>query len=70
MILHAVLPDLNTFNPEELKALIVAQHAQILSQDEEPLSKDAQLLRKEDRDSKTQRPEPGSVPARGALANR
>ena len=48
MTLRAVLPDLNTLNPEELKALIVAQHAQILSRDEELLSKDAQLLRKDE----------------------
>ena len=48
MTLRAVLPDPNTLNPEELKALIVAQHAQILSRDEELLSKDAQLLRKDE----------------------
>ena len=45
---RAVLPDLTRLNPEDLKALIIAQHAQILSQDEELLSKDEQLLRKEE----------------------
>jgi transposase len=48
MSVRAVLPDLTRLNPEDLKALIIAQHAQILSQDEELLSKDEQLLRKEE----------------------
>ena len=43
MTLRAVLPDLNTLNPEELKALIVSQHAQILSKDEQLLRKEEQL---------------------------
>ena len=34
------LPDLNTLNPEALKALIVAQHDQLLSKDEQLLLKD------------------------------
>jgi transposase len=41
------LPDLDTLNPEALKALIVAQHEQLLSKNEELLSKDAQLLHKD-----------------------
>src|SRR6267378_2184263 len=48
MSVRAVLPDLTRLNPEDLKALIIAQHAQILSQDEQLLSKDEQLLRKEE----------------------
>jgi transposase len=42
------LPDLDTLNPEALKALIVAQHQQLLSKDEDLLSKDAQLLHKDE----------------------
>jgi transposase len=49
MTLRASLPDLNTLTPEALKALIIAQHEQILSKDEQLLSKDEQLLRKEER---------------------
>ena len=48
MTLRASLPDLDTLTPEALKALIVAQHEQILSKDEQLLSKDEQLLRKEE----------------------
>jgi transposase len=48
MTQRAGLPDLNTLNPEALKALIVAQHEQLLSKDEELLSKDAQLLHKDE----------------------
>jgi transposase len=42
------LPDLDTLNPAALKALIVAQHRQLLSKEEELLSKDAQLLHKDE----------------------
>jgi len=42
------LPNLDTLNPEALKALIVTQHQQLLSKDEELLSKDAQLLHKDE----------------------
>jgi transposase len=35
MNVRVVLPDLNTLNPEELKALILSQHEQVLSRDEE-----------------------------------
>jgi transposase len=45
---RAGFPDLDTLNPEALKALIVAQHEQLLSKNEELLSKDAQLLRKDE----------------------
>jgi transposase len=45
---RAGLPDLDTLNPKALKALIVAQHEQLLSKDEELLSKDAQLLHKDE----------------------
>lgn len=41
------LPDLDTLNPEALKALIVEKHEQILSKDEQLLSKDEQLLHKD-----------------------
>src|SRR6516162_1645620 len=49
MTVRANLPDLDTLTPEALKALIVAQHEQILSKDEQLLSKDEQLLSKEER---------------------
>jgi len=42
------LPDLDTLNPEALKALVVAQHEQLLSKNEELFSKDAQLLQKDE----------------------
>jgi len=45
---RAGLPDLDTLNPEALKALIVAQHEQLLSKGEELLSKDAQLVHKDE----------------------
>jgi transposase len=45
---RAGLPDLDTLNPEALKALIVAQHEQLLSKNEELLSKDTQLLHKDE----------------------
>src|SRR5215472_2260739 len=45
---RVALPDLDTLTPDALKALIVAQHEQILSKDEQLLSKDEQLLRKEE----------------------
>jgi len=45
---RAGLPDLDTLNPKALKALIVAQHEQLLSKDEELLSKDAQLVHKDE----------------------
>jgi len=48
MTQRAGLPDLDTLNPEALKALIVAQHEQLLSKDEELLSKDTQLLHKDE----------------------
>ena len=48
MTLHASLPDLNTLTPEALKALIVAQHEQILSKDQQLLSKDAQLASRDE----------------------
>jgi transposase len=38
------LPDLDTLNPNELKALIFSQHAEIFSQREQLVSKDEQLL--------------------------
>src|SRR3984893_16702427 len=40
---RAALPDLDTLNHEALKALIVTQHAQILSKDEQLLRKEEQL---------------------------
>lgn len=43
MTVRSVLPDLETLNPEALKALIVAQHQQLLTQREQLLSKDEQL---------------------------
>ncbi len=45
---RAGLPDLDTLNPEALKALIVAQHEQLFSKSEELLSKDAQLVHKDE----------------------
>ena len=45
---RAGLPDLDTLNYEALKALIVAQHEQLLSKDEELLSKDTKLLHKDE----------------------
>jgi len=42
------LPDLNTLNPEALKALIVAQHEQLLSKDEQLLRKDEQLTSRDE----------------------
>ena len=48
MTLRASLPDLNTLTPEALKALIVAQHEQILSKDEQLLSKDDQLASRDE----------------------
>jgi len=43
MTQRAALPDLNTLNPEALKALIVAQHEQLLSKDDQLVRKDEQL---------------------------
>src|SRR6516225_5472380 len=40
---RVALPDLDTLTPEALKALIVAQHEQILSKDEQLLCKEGQL---------------------------
>src|SRR5467141_1514347 len=48
MSVRAVLPDLTRLNPEDLKALIIAQHAQILSQDEELLRKEEQLASRDE----------------------
>src|ERR1700741_5158873 len=48
MTQRMALPDLNTLNHEALKALIVAQHEQILSKDEQLLAKEEQLLRKDE----------------------
>src|SRR5713226_5418757 len=42
---RAALPDLDTLNHEALKALIVAQHAQILSNDEQLASRDEEIER-------------------------
>src|SRR5258708_9114694 len=42
---RAALPDLDTLNHEALKALIVAQHAQILSKDEQWASRDEEIER-------------------------
>ncbi len=44
MTARATLPDLDALNPNELKALIFSQHAQIHSQHEQLLSKDEQLV--------------------------
>ena len=43
MTLRATLPNLETLNPESLKALIFLQHEQLLSQSKELLSKSEQL---------------------------
>jgi len=40
---RAALPDLQQLNPDELKALILAQHQQLLSKDEQLQQKDQQL---------------------------
>src|SRR5216683_3377446 len=42
---RAALPDLDTLNHEALKALIVAQHTQILSKDEQLASRDEEIER-------------------------
>jgi transposase len=44
MTARATLPDLDALNPNELRALIFSQHAQIHSQYEQLLSKDEQLV--------------------------
>jgi transposase len=48
MTLRASLPDLNTLDPEALKALIVAQHQQLLSKDEQLLRKEEQLASRDE----------------------
>src|ERR1700680_124158 len=45
---RAALPDLDTLNHEALKALIVAQHAQIPSKDEQLLHREEQLASREE----------------------
>jgi transposase len=45
MTLRATLPDLNTLNPEELKAVILSQHEQLLSKDEQLASRDEEIER-------------------------
>ena len=40
---RAALPDLNQLNPEELKTLIVAQHQQLLSKDDQLASRDSEI---------------------------
>jgi transposase len=45
MTLRATLPDLDTLNPEAMKALIVAQHEQLLSKDEQLASRDEEIER-------------------------
>src|SRR5215472_13182410 len=45
---RAGLPDLDTLNYEALKALIVAQHEQLLSKDEQLLHKDEQLTSRDE----------------------
>jgi transposase len=42
------LPDLDALNPEALKALIFAQHEQLLSKDEQLLRKDEQLTSRDE----------------------
>jgi transposase len=42
---RAALPDLDTLNPEALKALIVAQHEQLLSKEEQLASRDEEIER-------------------------
>jgi len=44
----ADLPDLETLNPQALKALIVAQHEALLSKDDQLLRKDEQLASREE----------------------
>lgn len=43
MTQRAALPDLDMLSPEDWKALIVAQHAQLTTQSEELFCKDEQL---------------------------
>jgi transposase len=45
MPLRAALPDLDTLTPEALKALIVAQHEQLLHKDEQLFSRDEEIER-------------------------
>src|ERR671924_516714 len=45
MSVRTALPDLNTLNPEELKALILSQHEQLLSKDEQLASRDEEIER-------------------------
>jgi transposase len=45
MTQRATLPDLDTLNPEALKALIVAQHEQLLSKEEQLVSRDEEIER-------------------------
>jgi len=45
MTLRTALPDLNTLNPEALKALILAQHEQLLHKDEQLTSRDEEIER-------------------------
>jgi hypothetical protein len=40
---RTALPDLNQLNPEELKTLIVTQHQQLLSKDEQLASRDSEI---------------------------
>jgi len=42
---RAALPDLDTLNPEALKALIVAQHEQLVSKEEQLASRDEEIDR-------------------------
>ena len=42
---RAALPDLDSLNPEALKALIVAQHEQLLSKEEQLASRDEEIDR-------------------------
>src|SRR6201987_5670266 len=48
MTQRMALPDLNTLNHEALKALIVAQHEQLLSKEEQLLRKDEQLASRDE----------------------
>lgn len=45
MTSRATLPDLHTLDPEALKALIVAQHEQLLSQHQQLISREAEIER-------------------------
>ena len=45
MTQRAALPDLDTLNPEALKALIVAQHEQLVSKEEQLASRDEEIDR-------------------------